>query len=84
MALDRVPEGTLPAPGYGDAPRPRPARLRRSREHRIVAGVCGGIAEWLGWDPTWVRVSFVLVSLVPLVPGLLLYALLWLLMPRAR
>lgn len=64
--------------------RPHPARLRRSREHRIVAGVCGGIAEWLGWNPTLVRVSFVLVSLVPLVPGLLLYVLLWVLLPRAR
>jgi phage shock protein C len=60
------------------------ARLRRSREHRIVAGVCGGIAEWLGWNPILVRVSFVLVSLVPLVPGLLLYVLLWVLLPRAK
>ena len=49
-----------------------------------MAGVCGGIAEWLGWNPTWVRVSFVLVSLVPLVPGLLLYVLLWVLLPRAK
>ena len=32
-------------------------RLRKSR-NRIIAGVCGGIAEWLGWDPTLVRVLY--------------------------
>ncbi|HSE03301.1 MAG TPA: PspC domain-containing protein, partial [Methylomirabilota bacterium] len=26
--------------------------LQRSRKHKMIAGVCGGIAEWLGWDPT--------------------------------
>ena len=60
------------------------AQLHRSKTDRRIAGVCGGIAEWLGWNPTLVRVSFVLVSLVPLVPGLLLYVLLWVLLPRAR
>ncbi len=49
-----------------------------------MAGVCGGIAEWLGWNPALVRVVFVLVSLVPLVPGLLVYILLWVILPRAR
>ena len=29
--------------------------LRRSRRHRWIAGVCGGLAEWLGWNPTLVR-----------------------------
>ena len=37
--------------------------LRRSRRHRMVAGVCGGIAEWLGWDPTLVRVLYVVASI---------------------
>jgi phage shock protein C len=33
--------------------------LYRSRRSRIIAGVCGGLAEWLGWSPTWVRVLYV-------------------------
>ena len=32
--------------------------LKRSRENRMVAGVCGGIAEWLDWSPTLVRILF--------------------------
>lgn len=57
--------------------------LQRSRENRIVAGVCGGIAEWLGWNPTLVRVLFVVVSVASAAfPGLLVYLVLWLLMPE--
>jgi phage shock protein C len=60
-----------------------PAGLKRSREHRVIAGVCGGIAEWLDWDPTLVRVLFVLVSLLSAAfPGILVYLVLWLLMPE--
>ncbi|MBN2499412.1 MAG: PspC domain-containing protein [Anaerolineales bacterium] len=36
-------------------------RLFRSRDERMVAGVCGGLAEYLGMDPTIVRLLFVLV-----------------------
>ena len=37
--------------------------LRKSKDH-LLAGVCGGIAEWLGWDPTVVRVLYVLLSIL--------------------
>lgn len=58
--------------------------LRRSRRHRVIAGVCGGLAEWLGWDPTLVRVLYVLVSVFSAAfPGLLVYLVLWLAMPEA-
>jgi phage shock protein C len=58
--------------------------LQRSRRDRMIAGVCGGIAEWLGWDPTIVRVLYVVVSIVSVAfPGLLVYLLLWLVMPKA-
>jgi len=58
--------------------------LRRSKEHRIIAGVCGGIAEWLGWDVTLVRALYVVVSLLSAAfPGLLAYIILWVLMPQA-
>jgi phage shock protein PspC (stress-responsive transcriptional regulator) len=55
----------------------------RSRDQRIIAGVCGGIAEWLGWSPTAVRIAFVLVSILSAAfPGILVYLLLWLVMPE--
>jgi phage shock protein PspC (stress-responsive transcriptional regulator) len=57
--------------------------LHRSREHRLIAGVCGGIADWLGWNPTAVRVLYVLVSVLSAAfPGILVYLALWLLMPK--
>lgn len=59
--------------------------LHRSRRHRLIAGVCGGIAEWMGWNVTLVRVLYVLVSIVSVAfPGILAYLLFWLLMPNAE
>ncbi len=56
-------------------------KLRKSR-NRMIAGVCGGIAEWIGWDPTVVRVLYVLVSILSAAfPGLLVYVILWIVMP---
>jgi phage shock protein PspC (stress-responsive transcriptional regulator) len=59
--------------------------LRRSRQYRMIAGVCGGIAEWLGWSPTTVRILYVLVSILSAgFPGILVYIILWLVMPQAE
>lgn len=56
--------------------------LHRSQRYRIIAGVCGGLAEWLGWRPTNVRVLFVIVSVLSAAfPGILVYLILWFLMP---
>lgn len=56
--------------------------LRRSRDDRWIAGVCGGLARWLGWDPTVVRIVYVLVSILSAAfPGLIVYLVLWLVMP---
>jgi phage shock protein C len=58
--------------------------LRRSRRHRMIAGVCGGIAEWLGWDPTLVRVLYVVGSILSAAfPGILVYIILWIIVPNA-
>ena len=58
-------------------------RLRKST-NRVIAGVCGGLAEWLGWDPTLVRVLYVVGSILSVAfPGLLVYVVLWLVMPEA-
>lgn len=57
--------------------------LRRSRRHRILAGVCGGFADWLGWDPTLVRLVYVAVSVCSAAfPGTIVYLVLWLLIPE--
>ncbi|MVA76372.1 PspC domain-containing protein [Auraticoccus sp. F435] len=42
----------------------QPRQLHRSRDQRIVAGVCGGVADYLNMDPTLVRVVFVALTLV--------------------
>jgi phage shock protein C len=56
--------------------------LRRSTSNRVVAGVCGGLAEWLGWDPTVVRVFYVLASIASVgFPGILAYIVLTFVMP---
>ena len=70
-------------PVAGDSSKQRQQRrpLRRSRRHRIVAGVCGGLAEWLGWRPLLVRVLFVLVGALPFLSGILIYVVLWLVIP---
>lgn len=56
--------------------------LRRSRHKRIIAGVCGGIAVWLGWTPALVRLLFVVGSVLPIIPGFLVYIVLWIVVPE--
>ena len=59
-------------------------KLARSRRHRILWGVCGGIADWLGWDPTLVRVIYVVASVMSAAfPGMLVYVVLLLIMPQS-
>lgn len=57
--------------------------LRRSRTDRQIAGVMGGLARYFGMDPTLLRVIYVVGSIVSAAfPGLLVYALLWFLIPE--
>jgi phage shock protein C len=59
--------------------------LHRSRRHRLIGGVCGGLADWLGWSPALVRILYVVGSLVSVAfPGLLVYVILWIVMPSAE
>lgn len=56
--------------------------LHRSQRQNIIAGVCGGIAEWLGWSATTVRILYVLLSILSVAfPGILVYIVLWIAMP---
>ena len=62
---------------------PYPNLLRRSVANRHIAGVCGGLGEYLGLDPTVVRVIYVLLSIFSAgFPGVLLYIILWVLIPE--
>ncbi|MEA4936443.1 hypothetical protein SDC9_109439 [bioreactor metagenome] len=57
-------------------------KLRRSND-QMIAGVCAGIAEYLGLDATLVRVAYVILSVLSAgFPGTLLYIILWMIMPR--
>jgi phage shock protein PspC (stress-responsive transcriptional regulator) len=59
--------------------------LHRSRSDRVLAGVCGGLAEWLGWSSTLVRVLYVVVSIMSVAfPGIVAYLVLWLVMPLGQ
>ena len=58
--------------------------LHRSNRNAMIAGVCGGIAEWLGWSPTWVRILYVVGSVVSVAfPGLIVYIILWVVVPKS-
>jgi len=57
------------------------APLRRSRRNRVIAGVCGGLSEFFGISAFWFRLAF-LIALIPGgVPGLLVYFLMWIIVP---
>ncbi|MDD2798688.1 MAG: PspC domain-containing protein [Bacteroidales bacterium] len=57
-------------------------KLRRSFDHRI-AGVCGGIAEYFDIDATLVRIGYALLSILSVAfPGILVYLVLWLIIPK--
>jgi phage shock protein C len=58
--------------------------LYRSRRHKIIAGVCGGLADWLGWSPNVTRIVYVIVSVLSAAfPGFLTYIILWIVLPKA-
>jgi phage shock protein PspC (stress-responsive transcriptional regulator) len=68
-------------PGEGGQARPV-RRLHLSSTERKIAGVCGGLGEWLEVDPVFIRVAFILLALACGL-GIVLYILLWMLAPRA-
>lgn len=58
--------------------------LRRSRHNRVIAGVCGGLAEFFGVSAFWFRLAFLIALLPGGVPGFLAYILMWLIIPNER
>ena len=57
-------------------------RLYRSRDERMLAGICGGLGEYLNVDPTVIRILFVILALVGFGGGILLYLAMWLIVPE--
>lgn len=67
--------------------KPKLIRLHRSKRHRLMAGVFGGIAEYMGWSPAVLRWLFVLsiplTATITLFGGVLFYLIMWFIMPKA-
>ncbi len=57
-------------------------RLTRSKTNRLLGGVCGGIAEYYGWDPSLVRIGWIVLSFIPAFPGIILYILALIIIPE--
>jgi len=56
--------------------------LRRSRSNSMIAGVCGGLAEFFGISAFWFRLAFIIAFIPGGVPGILVYLLLWIMIPK--
>lgn len=50
----------------------------------MIGGVCGGIADYFGWDPTVVRIIYLLLTCTTAFAGVPIYILMWIFVPRAR
>ena len=55
--------------------------LRRSKNNRMIAGVCGGLSEFFGISSFWIRLAFVLALIPGGVPGILVYIIIWMIVP---
>jgi phage shock protein C len=75
----------MPRADVPNAAAPASARLFRSRTDRRIAGVCGGLAEYFDVDPTIMRVSWVIVSIIAgaVVFGVVAYLVAWFIIPPA-
>ncbi len=58
-------------------------KLTRS-SNRMIAGVCAGIAEYFGWDPTLLRIVYILAPFFTAFAGVIIYIILWIVMPGKK
>ena len=57
--------------------------IKRSKRNAMIGGVCAGIARHFGWSVTGTRVAYVLLSVLSAAfPGILVYLILWLVLPQ--
>ena len=57
-------------------------KLTRSKSNKMIAGVCGGIAEHFGWDPSIVRIVYAFLSIFTAFCGAIVYVILWIILPE--
>jgi phage shock protein C len=57
-------------------------KLYRSRKERVIAGVCGGLAEYFTIDPAWIRLLFILLFLLGGC-SFLIYIIMWVIIPKS-
>lgn len=74
-----VPPAIAPAPEAEARPK---FRLRRSRNDRMLGGVCGGLAESLGVDAALIRIGLVTLTVLGAGTGVIIYAAIWMLAPE--
>jgi phage shock protein C len=74
------PPGPEPTPPPADVPKPV---LRRSRDDRVIGGVCGGLGRYFGIDPVILRIVFVVLLLAG-GSGILLYLVAWIVIPEEQ
>lgn len=59
-------------------------KLLRSKKNRVIAGVCGGLGEYFGIDPTLIRLIWILVTLFSAGAGILAYIISWIIIPETK
>ncbi|MCG8474119.1 MAG: PspC domain-containing protein, partial [Cytophagales bacterium] len=60
-------------------------KLKRNRNSKVIAGICAGIAEFLGWDITLVRILYLLLTIFSFgIGGIIAYVILWMIMPESN
>ena len=74
--------GTAPPPPYQQTDQPPFRRLTRTSWDAPISGVCGGVARYLGVDPTLVRVLAAITMVVTFPAGPIVYAVMWAVMPK--
>lgn len=61
-----------------------PKRLYRSDSEKMIGGVCGGLAEYFGLDPTLVRIGYIVLSIFTVFSGVLAYLIMWIVIPSSK
>lgn len=56
-------------------------KLRRTRDDKMIAGVCGGLADFFGLDSTLLRIVYTLLTVFTVFAGVIVYLILWFIMP---
>jgi phage shock protein PspC (stress-responsive transcriptional regulator) len=57
-------------------------KLRRSWNNKIIAGVAGGMAEWMGIKSIWIRLLWVILLIPGGLPGVIPYIVCWMIIPK--